>query len=177
MGLAALLGLVAPGTYAHWTDEATVDGTTFTSGTLDLRVDDADSTTGYTALNLSLMVPGNSVAGVLTVKNSGNVPLKYTATTTASNADGKGLGAALVVTVTGASSVTGASPAQTCAGAPLSGFGTSLGGSLTTTSRLLAAASTETLCVQVTLPTNASTAVQGALTEVGFTFTGTSDLS
>ena len=37
--LAVALALATPGTYAHWTDEGAVSGTTITSGTIDLRVD------------------------------------------------------------------------------------------------------------------------------------------
>jgi hypothetical protein len=40
--------------------------------------------------------------------------------------------------------------------------------------RLLAAGASETLCIQATLPTNASTTLQGATTNVTFTFNGTS---
>ena len=164
-------------TFAAWTDSATVDGTTFSSGTIDLKVQGQDAVTGYTNLNLTTMVPGNSVAGVLTLKNGGTAPLKYTAATTASNADGKNFGTALAVKVTGATTVTGTSPAATCGGTTLAGTGTGLGGSLVTTGRLLAPGASETICVQVTLPGTAASSLQGATTNVGFTFTGTSDLA
>ena len=106
----------------------------------------------YTTLNLATMVPSNTVAGVLTIKNTGTAPVKYTAVSTASNADGKGLGAALVVKVTGDASVTGTSPSATCAGTALAGTATGLGGNLVTTGRLLAGGASESVCVQVTLP-------------------------
>jgi predicted ribosomally synthesized peptide with SipW-like signal peptide len=174
-GVVAVVGTA--GTYAFWTDSVPISGTTFTAGTIDLRVNNLDTVSGYTTLNLAAMVPGNTVAGVLTIKNNGTAPLKYTATTTASNADGKGLGAALTVKVTGDAAVTGTSPAATCAGTALAGTGTTLGGGLVSTGRLLAAGSSETLCVQVTLPATAPSALQGATTNVAFTFAGTSDLS
>ncbi len=177
LSLGMVLGLGATGTFAYWTDDVTVSGTTFTAGTIDLRVNNSDAVTGYTALNISAMVPGNSTAGILTIKNNGTAPLKYTAAATASNADGKGLGAALVVKVTADSSVTATPPTATCAGAALLGSGTALNASLVPTGRLLAAGASETICIQVTLPVSAVTALQGATTSVGFTFTGTSDLS
>lgn len=178
LGLAALLALAAPGTYAHWTDEVTVSGATFTSGTLDLRVDNSDGpVTGYTTMNLSAMVPGNSTAGVLTIRNNGTAPLKYTAVTAATNLDTKNLAGALTVKVTGGNAVTGTSPATTCAGTALTGTGSTLGGALVTTKRTLQPGTTETLCVQVTLPTNANTTLQGATTDVTFTFSATSDMS
>src|SRR5688500_14526046 len=71
------------GTFAFWTDDVTITGTTFSTGTLDLRVNGQDTVTGYTTLNLGAMVPGNSVAGVLTVRNHGTAPMKYTAVTAA----------------------------------------------------------------------------------------------
>ena len=165
------------GTFAFWTDDVTITGTTFSAGTLDLKVNTLDTVTGYTTMNLSTMVPGNSVAGVLTVRNNGTVALKYTAATSASNADTKNLRGALVVKVTGDTAVTGSSPSATCAGTALSGTSTTLNGGLVTTGRLLAAATEEKLCVQVTLPTTAAGSLQGATTDVTFTFTGTSDLT
>ncbi len=74
-----MLAVGATGTFAYWTDSATVGGTTFTAGTLDLQVNDLNTSTAYTTLNLATMVPGNSMAGTLVVKNNGNVPMKYTA--------------------------------------------------------------------------------------------------
>lgn len=177
LGLGVLLGVGATGTFAFWTDDVTIAGTSFTAGRLDLQVNSLDTVTGYTALNLATMVPGNSTAGVLTIRNNGTAPLKYTAVTTASNADGKSLGAALAVKVTAATSVSGSSPAATCAGSALAGTAAALNGSLITTGRLLAPGATEAICVEVKLPDNAASTLQGATTNVGFTFTGTSDVS
>lgn len=177
LGLAVVLALATPGTYAHWTDEVQVSGTTITSGTIDLRVDGQDQVTAYTALDIAPMVPGNSTAAVLTIRNNGTAPLTYTAATSATNADGKSLGTALVVKVTGDTATTGTTPATTCAGAALPGTAASLDGPLLSTGRLLAAGATEKVCVQVTLPANAASALQGATTTIGITFTGTSDVS
>jgi predicted ribosomally synthesized peptide with SipW-like signal peptide len=178
--LLALCILALPasvGTFAFWTDDVVITGTTFSTGTLDLRVNGLDTVTGYTTMNLGTMVPGNSVAGVLTVRNNGTAALKYTAVTAATNTDAKNLRGALVVKVTGDTSVTGTSPAATCAGTALSGTSTVLNAGLVTTGRLLAAATEEKLCVQVTLPSSAASSLQGATTDVTFTFTGTSDLT
>jgi len=173
-----LFGVGAAGTFAHWTDDVTVTGITFTAGTIDLKVNNLDTITGYTTLNISNMVPGNTVAGVLTVKSSGTAPLKYTATSTATDSDGKNLRGALTVKVTGDSSVTGSSPSATCAGSTLSGTSSSLNTGLITTGRLLAAGgATESICIQVTLPSGASSSLQGGTTNVSLTFTGTSDLA
>jgi len=172
-----LFGIGSAGTFAHWTDGVTVTGITFTAGTIDLKVNNQDTVTGYTTLNISNMVPGNSVAAVLAVKNSGTAPLKYTATSSATNGDSKNLRGNLTVKVTGDSSITGSSPSATCAGSALSGTGSALNGGLLTTGRLLSSNASENLCIQVTLPSAAASSLQGATTDVTLTFTGTSDLT
>jgi predicted ribosomally synthesized peptide with SipW-like signal peptide len=173
-----LLGCVGTtGTWAHWTDQATVSGTSITAGTIDLRVNGSDTVTGFTTLNLATMVPGNSTAAVLTVANTGTAAVKYTVATTATNADGKGLAAALKVKLTADTGVTGSSPAQTCAGAVFGSAGDTLGGALVSTGQSLAAGATKQLCFQVQLPVAAASSLQGGTTTVTITFTGTSDLS
>lgn len=174
LGLGAVLLVGVNGTYALWSDTVPVTGVTISSGTLDLTVNTLDSVPSYTDLSLSGMVPGNTVAGVLTVRNAGTVPLTYYATAAASNADGKGLGAALVVKVTADSAVTGTAPARTCAGTALAQTGTAFSGNLVgapATQRSLAVGASETLCVQATLPSTAASSLQGATTNVSLTFT------
>jgi predicted ribosomally synthesized peptide with SipW-like signal peptide len=177
LGLGVLLSLGVAGTHAYWTDQVSVVGATFSTGTIDLKVNNLDAAVDFSTINLAGMVPGNTTAGVLTVKNAGSAALKYIATSTATNADGKGLGAALVVKVTADAATTGAAPAKTCAGSALAGTGTSLSSSVVSTGRLLAPGATETLCVQVTLPATAPSALQAATTTATLTFSGTSDLS
>ena len=172
LSLGVVLATAATGTFAFWTDSATVTGTTISSRSIDLRVNNlAGNDTGYTQLNLTGMVPGNSVAGVITVTNFGSSPLKYYVDATASNADTKGLGAALVVVVTGGTAG-GTAPTRTCSGSALANTGTSFAANLVASSnpRQLAVGASETLCIQATLPTGAATTLQNATTNVGFTF-------
>lgn len=171
------LGLVATisvgGSMAYWSDTATVTGVTLTAGTLDLKVNNVDNVTGYTAMNISNMVPGNSTAGVLTVRNAGTVPLTYTITSSGTNTDSKNLVGALVAKVTTDSVTTGTSPAVRCAGTAISSSGTSFTGGLVGSGikRTLAAGSSETICIQATLPTNAAASLQGGTTNITFTLT------
>ena len=167
LGIVAVLGTT--GTFAFWTDDVVISGTTFTTGTIDLQVNGSNAIAGYTTLSLATMVPGNTVAGVLTIRNNGTAPLKYTAVTTATNTDTKNLRGSLEVKVTGDAAVTDSSPTATCNGTALAGTATS--------GRLLAAGATETICVQVKLADAAASALQGATTDVVLTFTGTSDVS
>ena len=139
LSLGVALGIGAVGTFAYWTDDVVISGTSFTAGTLDLQVNGSDPLTAYTTLNITNGVPGNSNAGVLTIRNNGLAPLKYTATAAATD-DGKNLRGSLIVKVTAATSVSGASPAVTCAGTAIAGFATSFtaGSSFLTPGRLLA---------------------------------------
>jgi predicted ribosomally synthesized peptide with SipW-like signal peptide len=177
LALGVVLSAGTLGTRASWTDAVTVVGASFSTGTIDLKVNNADANADFTSIGLTGMVPGSTTAGVLTVKNSGTADLKFTATTASTNADGKNLAGALVVKVTADSAVTGSGLARTCAGTALAGTGTALTGSLVSTGRVLAAGASEKLCVQVTLPANAASALQGATTTATLTFSGTSDLS
>lgn len=177
LGLGVVLSAGVMGTHAYWTDSVSVQGATFSTGALDLQVNNLDAAVDFSTISLAGMVPGNTTAGVLTVKNAGTVPLKYTATSAATNADGKGLGAALAAKITGASSVTGSGASRTCGGSALPGTGTSLNGSIISTGRTLAVGATETLCVQVTLSATAPSALQAATTTATLSFNGTSDLS
>jgi predicted ribosomally synthesized peptide with SipW-like signal peptide len=169
LALGTVLCIGATGTYAYWSDSVPVEGVTISSGTLDLKINGNDSMTNYTALSLANMVPGNTTAGVMTVRNAGTVPLDYFADAAAGGA----LGSALAVKVTGDSSVTGSGSSRTCAGSALgntgSSFGNNLVGSRTNPRRLQAGAS-ETVCVQATLPANAASSLQGASTNVSFAF-------
>lgn len=176
LGLGTVLCIGVVGTQAAWTDSVAVVGATFSTGSIDLVVDDLDDNVPFTTINMTGMVPGSSTAGVLTVKNAGSVPLAYTAASAATNADGKGLRTALAVKVTGAASTSGSAPSRTCAGATLAGTGSTLVGSLVSSARTLAPGASETLCVQVTLPTTAASALQSATTTATLTFDATSDL-
>jgi predicted ribosomally synthesized peptide with SipW-like signal peptide len=177
LSLGVVLAVGATGTFAYWTDSVAVAGTTFTAGTIDLKVNGSDTPPSYTALSLGNMVPGNTTAGTLVIRNAGTAPMKYSALTTASNTDTKNLRGSLIVKVTGDASTSGTSPAMTCPGAALAGTTTTLNGPLVSAGRLLAPGASETVCVQVTLDPNAPSALQGATTNVTFSFTGTSDLS
>ncbi|MCW2787223.1 MAG: hypothetical protein JWP74_3740 [Marmoricola sp.] len=172
-----MLSVGVVGTHAYWTDAVTVVGASFSTGFIDLKVNNVDANVDLTSISLAAMVPGTTTAAVLTVKNAGTAPLKYTAASTATNADGKALAAALVVKVTGDAATTGSAPVKTCAGTALAGTGTTLSGAVVSTGRLLSADASETLCIQVTLPATAPSALQSATTSATLTFSATSDLS
>lgn len=148
-------------TGATWSDADTITGTTIKTGRLDVKVNGLDAVTGYAPLDVSGLVPGTSAAAVLTVSNAGNVPLAYTVSTTGTNADGKGLFAALARKVTADAAVTPAASGGTCAGTPLVGATT------------VAAAASGKVCVEVSLPPTAPASLAGAATDLTITVDST----
>ena len=172
LAVGVVMLLVATGTtLAAWTDATAVTGTTFSSGTIDLKVNGRDTVSDFVGLSATSMVPGASTAGVLVVQNSGTVPFVYTMRSSATNPDAKGLGAALTYAVT-LGPPTGPGLAQTCGGTALATG--NLGGAMVSTGRLLAPGATETVCVQIRLPDTAASSLQGATTDVTLTFDATS---
>ena len=167
LGVVACVGVT--GTYAYWTDTAPVSGVTISTGTLDLKINSADSLPSYTALNVSNMVPGNSSAAVLTVRNAGTAALTYYADSTASGT----LGSAFTVKVTADTATGGSGASKTCPGTALTNSGSSFGNNLIGSSanpRGLAASASESLCVQVTLPNGAASSLQGSSSNITLTF-------
>jgi predicted ribosomally synthesized peptide with SipW-like signal peptide len=175
--LGIVLALGAAPAWAYWQSQQSVPSSSFTLGRLDLQVNGQDAVTTFTALNTGAIMPGQSVAGVLTVKNNGSIPLSYYAQAQASTA----LGKAFVVKVTGDSAVSGAYPTATCPGSALpnsaTSFQTSAAQLLGTNAarRQLAPGASETVCVQATVSTSSTVApssLQGTSTTVSFTFFG-----
>ena len=173
------------GTYAYWTDDVIIGGTTFTTGTLDLQVNGADSV-ATTTLGMSgtPMVPGNTSAEVLTVRNNGTVPLKYTLTGGLAGTDAAAFdtAAALRLTIVAGGTRSGSGNAATCTGGTTI-FGPTALTAVTTTALVgtrrgpVAASGTEALCFQMTFDAAAPGSLQGKTATATFTATGTSDVS
>lgn len=185
--LAAIAALAVGTSTAHWTDDVEVSGAAFTSGTLDLVVNDADPYTGATELGISQMVPGNTSAHLLTVKNAGTVPAKYTLTGGLTGA-GAALYAAegargLRLTIRLGGTVSGTGSARTCTGGTEVHSLTALTATTTTSilgkrpSTSLAPGASETLCFEVRFASDAPDSLQGKSADAVFTVTGTSDVS
>lgn len=84
LGAVAVLatGMSVKGTFAFWSDSATATTGSFSSGTLDITLNNLlagpGGTTNIPALTLSLMVPGESVSASFPIANNGTVGLNYT---------------------------------------------------------------------------------------------------
>jgi len=183
LGLLGGLGITT--SLAYWTDDVAISGATFTAGTLDLEVDNADPFTGATVLSMSDMVPGATSAQVLTVENAGTAPLKYTLVGGLTGADAAAYSssASLKLTIVLNGTKSGSGNTSTCTGGSTI-FGPTALTSTTTTSILakrpaspLASTATESLCFQITFDAAAPTSLQATTVDAVFTATGTSDVS
>ncbi|MBA2551586.1 MAG: hypothetical protein H0V13_11145 [Nocardioidaceae bacterium] len=183
LGLGVVLLVGATGTFAFWTDDVVISGTSFTAGTLDLQVNNSDAPS-TTTLAMSAMVPGNTSAEVLTIKNNGTAALKYTLTggLTGTEAAAYNTAAALKLTVVAAGTRSGTGKSSTCTGGTTI-FGPTALTNVTSTAIIgtrrgpLAAAGTEALCFQITFDSAAPSSLQGKTANATFTATGTSDVS
>lgn len=163
-------GLTGLATNAVFDGGNTPVGGSFTSGNVDLT-----ATPATAAITMATAAPGDSAYGQITVRNSGTLQHRYAATTTVAGTGAAVLGPALVTTVK--SGVTACTPAgfgatgvQVYSG-PLNtlAIGNPASGQQTG-DRLLNAAASENLCVQVTLPLSASNAVQSQSITTTFNF-------
>lgn len=159
---------------ALFTDSETVNAT-FGTGSIDLDAARIDAL----VLTSSAMMPGDSITDDVVVENDGTAQLRYAMTTASTNADGLGLRDVLTLTVKEVDATTPGTPCDdfdgatvlpaTALGAAAAGFGDPTAGA-DTGDRVLDAASNETLCFRVALPSGTGNAYQGAATTTTFTF-------
>jgi len=177
LGVALVLALGAGPAWAYWTAQQKAPAQTFNVGHLDLQVNGQNASVAVTGMTATNMVPGSTLAGVLTVTNVGSLPLSYYATIAGSNADSKGLASSLTVTVSRGGTLNGSGLGSTCSGGTaLSGASMSTGqlayGSAAASRELLAVGASESLCVQLTLSTASPSSVQGGASTITMTATG-----
>ncbi len=168
----AYLGVSSYAVLALFTDTATVDANTFTTGTIDLTQAPVTAAIGF-----ANMAPGDATAGAITVTNSGTLPLRY-AVTSATTEDV--LAAQLDLSVRIEASAAACSSSST--GVPILYGPGDLGSTAVvpvignTTQgnqagdRILAAGASEVLCFQARLPITTSNAFQGLTTTATFAF-------
>ncbi len=159
---------------ALFTDQETVAGT-FSTGSIvldDVKIDALTLTT-------ATMMPGDTVTDDVVVENDGTAQLRYSMSTTSTNADLKSLRDVLTLTVRGIDATLPATPCDNFDGtlvlaATVLGTNTAKFGDVTAGSqagdRTLNAAANETLCFRVSLPGGTGNAYQSATTTTTFTF-------
>lgn len=169
---ATVVGVGSLGTYAFWTDEATLASGTITSGTLDLSVNGATATTfTWTTLTMSDMAPGESKAAAVTLQNTGTTPFTLSAT-------GRLSGAATLTVLTFTPTLGGSPTTDTVypkqeactggtAGSPVVLTGTDQ--AFLPTTAVVPPGESRTLCVVALLPANADNSAQGKTTTATFT--------
>ena len=161
--LASFLGLGGLSLFTASTDN---DGNTFTTGSVDISTNPANS-----FLTMSPMAPGDSVTAQLTVSSgTSTLDLRYAMTTAATNTDGLNLRDALTLEIR-----TLGTNCATFDGSQLY-TGTLAGGAIGDPAqgqqfgdRPLAAGGSEVLCFKVDFPIGA-TGPEGATTTATFTF-------
>lgn len=179
LAVVALLatGMSVKGTFAAWTDAATLQTGSFASGTLDITLNGNLVGPGTTnnpgtwtnnSFALTNMSPGESTAVSFPVRNNGSTGLKYTLTGTGTGglAAANGMQLAVYFGSTAANSGTEAAGnrAGSCGGTtPTDANGTALTGTASTfaTDRVLASGVSETVCLVARLTSTAGNALQG----------------
>ena len=190
MTLGVLSLQAGQGTLAYFTSTATSTGNTFASGTVSLKLTDADET-AQAAITASIgaanFKPGDTVVGHVTVQNGGTLPFDYGLKYTAANTTGTlwvagatnptlqvyaagAAGNCTVANVTGArtglTSAYGATGVATAANTVVFDSGAA-------SKRPVASGASEVLCLAVAWPNGAAgaeNAQQGATGTVTFDF-------
>ena len=175
VALACFGSLMTVGVLAVWTDQEAVGANAFSTGTVDISTAPASA-----AVSFSGMVPGDQVTDDLVVTNEpGSVAVRYSLTSSATNADSKGLKDQLVMTVRTVDATTPGTPCNDFDGTQLytgdldssagAIFGNPAQGSQAG-DRTLGVGASETLCFRVALPMATGNAFKNAATTATFTF-------
>ena len=174
LSLGSLSALVWAGTFATFTDSGTADST-FTAGSVDLLVGgEADDAYAFTAIEMSNMKPGDVKYAPLTISNNGTLGFTYSMSTSATNADSKGLRDQLTLgikKVANAAACDALGVGYAASLETMTSSGTLSAGAIA--SRSLASGANEVACFRVELPSGSGDTFQGATTTATFTFSAT----
>lgn len=172
LALGAVIGLGTVATLAAWSDTGAATGS-FSTGSLDLKLNNADGTVALTSLSMANATPGTIIYANLPVTNAGTVNFTYAFSTASTNsADATPLNANLnwSLVSNGTSATCNATTYGT--GTVVSPV-TTLAATAAVSGRALAAGATENLCFKVELPTTAPAGVQGRTTVATVSFVAT----
>lgn len=178
LALGAVVGLGTVATLAAWSDTGAATGT-FSTGSIDLKLQGQDGTVAVTNLSMTTAVPGTVVYANLPVSNAGTVPFTYGFTVASTNGtDTVPLNANLnwgIVSL-GTATTCNATTYAAAALVPATNISPTalLSAAPAVSGRSLAVGATENLCFRVELPTAAPSGVQGKSTVATVSFTATS---
>lgn len=164
--LGVVLGAGAVGTMAAWSDSATATSGTFSVGeteVLRLAVSGDASVHQFLTLDRSSMLRGQSAAGGLEVQNTGTVDFDWAISAQASGS--QDLIDVLQVGLFSGESADG----STCDGAQIGTTQAMSPSPTLATSRRVVAGESETICVQVTVRSDAGIAARRKVAEPSFT--------
>jgi len=185
LSLGILVGLAPTGTLASWRATTVLSPAGFVTGALDLRLRDASTTVGpggsFADADLAPtgLLPGESVAVAVPVRNDGTMPFTWSATATATGALAPALQVSTYVggTATNSTSVLDVRTGS-CSGTAATTNRT-LRASATTvipTQPALAAGDTISVCVLLKLPTTATGAANQSAA-VSYSFASTQQVN
>lgn len=174
VALACYASVMTVGVLAIFTDQESVGANAFSTGTVDIA-----TTPTSAAVSFAGMMPGDQVTDDLVVSNkAGSAAMRYAVSSTATNADAKGLKDQLVLTVKTVDVTTPGTPCDNFDGTQLytgdldSTAGKILGDSTQGAQagdRPLAVSASETLCFRVALPLATGNAFNNAASTATFT--------
>lgn len=181
LSLGMVFGLGAVGTMAAWSDTATATTGTFTTSAVnvELKLNSQHPVYQFAALSKINLTRGASVAGTLPVNNTGDADFTYTAKAVASDAGTAGYGSASAETF--ASNLTtrvfagGTSNGSTCSGGTeISATQLQVGSAkIIDTARRVNVGSTDQLCLQISLNSDAPLQARMSALQIGFEFAAT----
>lgn len=175
LALGAVVGLGTVATLAAWSDTGAATGS-FSTGSLDLKLQGQDGTVAVTSLTMTNAIPGTVVYANLPVSNAGTVGFTYGFTVASTNGnDATPLNANLNWGIVSNGASASCTQATYTAAAAIPGTNisptTTLSAAPAVSGRALAAGATENLCFRVELPNAAPTGVQGRSTVATVSFT------
>ncbi len=178
IGLAAMTIGAASLSLALFTSAATVNGNSFTTGTVVIGTNPATALLSATALMPGDSVPSGTPGAPITVSNTGTAQLRYAISGTSTDADNLHLNTQLVLTVRQPDGNTGSSCTAMTGNVLFNGVvptaGVNMVGDPTqgfqTGDRTLGGGTSETLCFKASLPIGTGNAFQGATSDYTFTF-------
>lgn len=176
LSLGMVLGLGAVGTLASWSDTATATSGAFVVGSVDMKVNGADSY-AFVTLGMTDMTPGASKAAMLPVSNTGSLAVTYVGKVSSPGV----LAPYLRVSVRSGGSATNTSSTGTCSSTTVVGTTATptTAGATIFSARALAgkpvasAAVPDNLCVLVSLVNTTPFSMENKSSVLTLAFTGT----
>lgn len=177
--------------WAFWSASSPVNTSTDTMGSLQIQVGSGASPSTFAntvsiPLNASAMYPGSSYVAVATVKNTGTIPATYWISVAGSGGLVGTSPVSLTTTVTLGAATTGSGATAHCTTTGTTTLATTQTITATDTmlnnmqktqgsrrSLLVPNGSTESVCIEVDMPTSAPSADQGKTATLTYTFNGT----